>query len=67
MKLIGFVVIVVWLVIGGIAVNQKEYLKRGSHLTCNKVGTVSLTILAGPLNYAGVNPKVQCHRLAPAK
>jgi hypothetical protein len=25
-----------------------------------QVGTIAVTIVAGPLNYAGVNPKVKC-------
>jgi hypothetical protein len=28
---------------------------------CNKVATIAVTILAGPLNYVGVNPKLSCH------
>jgi hypothetical protein len=28
--------------------------------SCTKAGTVAVTILAGPLNYVGANPKVNC-------
>ncbi|MDT4909299.1 MAG: hypothetical protein QOI69_2540, partial [Pseudonocardiales bacterium] len=28
--------------------------------TCAKVSTIAVTIVAGPLNYLGVNPKVKC-------
>jgi hypothetical protein len=28
--------------------------------SCAKLGTIAVTIVAGPLNYAGVNPKVKC-------
>jgi hypothetical protein len=29
--------------------------------SCAGAGTVIVTILAGPLNYAGINPRVSCH------
>ena len=30
-------------------------------MSCATAGTVIVTILAGPLNYVGVNPKLSCH------
>jgi hypothetical protein len=53
------VVLVVWLVIGAVATGQRGYYS-GSHTNCAKVTTIAATIAAGPLNYAGVNPKVTC-------
>jgi len=32
-----------------------------------KAGTIAVTILAGPLNYTGVNPKVNCTVPQPSK
>ena len=32
---------------------------------CTHAGTVAVTILAGPLNYMGVNPKVNCTATIP--
>jgi hypothetical protein len=29
-------------------------------VSCKSFGDTALTILAGPLNYMGVNPKVDC-------
>jgi hypothetical protein len=52
-------VLVVWLALGVLATYQRGYWK-GSNQTCAKAGTVAVTVLAGPLNYAGVNPKVKC-------
>src|SRR5262244_4349037 len=52
-------VVVVWLVIGAIAAGQRGYYSRSS-TDCAQAGTVAVTILAGPLNYVGVNPKVNC-------
>jgi hypothetical protein len=53
------VVLVVWLIIGAIAAGQRHYYDS-SVKTCAKASTIVVTILAGPLNYMGVNPKVKC-------
>jgi hypothetical protein len=57
---------VIWLVIGVVATAQRHYFS-GSNETCAKAGTIAVTILAGPLNYAGVNPKISCHVPKPSK
>jgi hypothetical protein len=62
---IGAVVLLVWLVIGTIAGGQRNYY-NGSHENCAGVGTIAATIAAGPLNYVGVNPKVNCHPPKPS-
>ncbi|MBO0678106.1 hypothetical protein JRC04_11585 [Mycolicibacterium sp. S2-37] len=56
--LIGIVVLV-WLVIGVVAAYQRDYFKTGD-ANCATAANVALTVVAGPLNYAGVNPKVNC-------
>ncbi len=56
---LGSIVLVIWLVIGAIAAGQRGYYN--SLPGCASAGTVVVTILAGPLNYAGVTPKVSCH------
>ena len=53
------VIILVWLVIGVIAAVQRGYF-GGSDTNCAKVGTTIVTIISGPLNYVGVNPKLDC-------
>ncbi|MET4592155.1 hypothetical protein ACS5PJ_05800 [Pseudarthrobacter sp. YS3] len=58
MKLLG-ALIVIWLIIGGLAAWQRGYF-GGSPGSCAEAGTVAVTIIAGPLNYLGVNPKVDC-------
>jgi hypothetical protein len=45
---IGLILLVVWLVIGAIAGAQRHDY-NGSPGTCVKVGTIALTIAAGPL------------------
>ncbi|MGH3249779.1 MAG: hypothetical protein ACRDOI_26750 [Trebonia sp.] len=62
---IGSLVLVIWLVIGGIAAGQRGEFK---HLVnCTNVATAAVTILAGPLNYAGVNPHINCSTPRPSK
>ena len=56
---IGMVILVVWLIIGAIAGGQRHYY-NDSKTTCAKAGTIAVTIVAGPLNYIGVNPKIKC-------
>ena len=60
MKSIGPIVLAVWLIIGAIAGGQRHYYSSGAGESCAKAGTIAVTILAGPLNYIGVNPKVHC-------
>ena len=59
--------LVLWLLIGGLAAYQRNYL-QSSNDTCAKAGTVIVTVIAGPLNYLGVNPKVHdCNIPQPSK
>ena len=58
-------IVVVWLIIGVLAAGQRHYFS-GS-VGCGKASTVAVTIIAGPLNYVGANPKVTCQRPQPSK
>jgi hypothetical protein len=55
---LGSLILAIWLIIGVIAAGQRGYFTKLP--TCASAGTVVVTILAGPLNYAGANPKVSC-------
>jgi hypothetical protein len=55
---IGSLLLVIWLVIGGIAAGQRGDYK-GS-IDCSSASTIAVTIIAGPLNYMGVNPNINC-------
>ena len=57
--LIGLLVIA-WLVVGVIAAAQRGYFGDDRDVNCKTVGDTLLTIVAGPLNYFDVNPKVDC-------
>jgi hypothetical protein len=56
---IGAVLIVIWLIIGAIAAGQRGYFDGGTD-NCAEAGTIIVTVIAGPLNYLGVNPKINC-------
>jgi len=62
----GAVILVIWLVVGFIAAGQRGYF-NGSDTNCAKAGTTIVTIIAGPLNYVGVNPQVHCKTPTPSK
>lgn len=63
------VVIVVWLLIGVIASAQRGYFDstKSSDVSCAELGTVLVAVAAGPLNYMGANPKVDCEVPEPSK
>jgi hypothetical protein len=55
---IGSVILVLWLVIGGLAAGQRGDYK--GPVNCSTAATAAMTILVGPLNYMGVNPRIGC-------
>ncbi len=52
------VIVLVWLVIGVVATYQRNYFEN-TQTNCATAGTIALTVLVGPLNYAHVNPQVK--------
>jgi hypothetical protein len=63
---IGSVLLAIWLIIGAVAAGQRGYY-AGPVGSCTKAGTTAVTILAGPLNYTGANPKVSCTMPQPSR
>ena len=57
-RLIG-ILLVIWLVIGGFAAFQRGYFDD-AQTNCSEASDIALNIGAGPLNYTGINPKVDC-------
>ncbi|WP_327139808.1 hypothetical protein [Nocardia sp. NBC_01327] len=54
-------VLFVWLIVGAVAAGQRHYYDNAPS-NCASTGTIAVTIIAGPLNYLGANPKVDsCH------
>src|SRR3954452_6915534 len=60
MRLIIGIVVVAWLVVGAVAAAQRGYFESDRAVGCNFAATAGLTVLAGPLNYLGVDPRVSC-------
>jgi hypothetical protein len=67
MRNLLILIVVVWLVIGAFAANQRGYFGNGKSVSCKTFGDTSLTIVAGPLNYLGANPKIHCKVPQPSK
>lgn len=54
--------LVIWLVIGAFAAFQRDYFSD-ARTNCSETADIVLTVVAGPLNYFGVNPKVDCKKI----
>ena len=54
------IIVLVWLVIGAFAAFQRGYFGDDRDVSCRTGADTALTVVAGPLNYVGVNPKVKC-------
>jgi hypothetical protein len=63
---IGGLLVLIWLLVGVVAAAQRDYFS-GSDANCAKLGTIAVTVAAGPLNYVGVNPKVKCELPQPSR
>lgn len=58
---IVMILVFIWLIIGAIAGGQRHYY-NSAPTNCASTGTIAVTVIAGPLNYLGMNPKVDnCH------
>jgi hypothetical protein len=58
MKRILALLVLVWLLIGTFAAYQRDYFSD-DETNCADAGTIALNIVAGPLNYLGVDPEVE--------
>jgi len=67
MKGLIALIVIVWLVIGVAAAAQRGYFGNDRDVSCKDFGDTALTIVAGPLNYVGVNPKVDCNVPQPSQ
>ncbi|BBY98066.1 hypothetical protein [Mycolicibacterium fallax] len=56
----------IWLLVGVLAVWQRDYFTSRTP-SCGTAADIALTVVAGPLNYMGVNPQVgECRLPEPA-
>jgi hypothetical protein len=53
------VLILIWLLIGAMAAGQRHYYTTSS-VDCAGAGTIVVTLLFGPANYLGADPKLTC-------
>jgi hypothetical protein len=60
------IIAVVWLIIGAIAAGQRGYFGDDADVSCASVGTILVTVIAGPLNYVGANPTIECELPQPS-
>ena len=60
------VLLLLWLLIGAFAAGQRGYF-GGSSTSCARISTTVVTIVAGPLNYVGANPKIDCKVPQPSR
>ncbi|GGC63241.1 hypothetical protein IEU95_12185 [Hoyosella rhizosphaerae] len=51
-------IVIIWLIVGAIAAGQRGYYSN-TDPDCAGIGTLALTVVAGPLNYMGVNPAIE--------
>jgi hypothetical protein len=58
--------VLIWLVVGVLAAYQRDYFSRADN-NCSDVGTILVTVAAGPLNYFGANPRIACEAPAPSR
>jgi hypothetical protein len=65
MHVIGSAILVLWLLIGAFAAGQRH--DYNGVVNCSTAGTIAVTVVAGPLNYAGVNPKISCRTPRPGR
>lgn len=62
---IGTAALIVWLLIGAIAAGQRH--DYGSlPMSCSSMADVAVTVVAGALNYLGVDPRINCHAPKPS-
>lgn len=59
------IVVLIWLLIGVFAAFQRGYLSNDPN--CSRLSSTVLTVVAGPLNYLGLNPKVNCSTPQPSR
>lgn len=58
-------ILFLWLIIGAAAAGQRGYFGPAT-VGCSDGATIAVTIMAGPLNYLGMNPMVTCNLPKPS-
>ncbi|MGW2214111.1 hypothetical protein ACWCSD_03915 [Nonomuraea sp. NPDC001684] len=63
---VASLVLILWPIVGAVAAGRRKYYTAPVE-NCDQVATIAVTILAGPLNYLGTNPKIDCRTPQPGK
>jgi hypothetical protein len=61
----GTLVVLLWLAIGSAAAGQRGYFDAKDY-NCTQDATIAITLVAGPLNYIGLDPKLICKMPSPS-
>jgi hypothetical protein len=59
-KSLLFLLVIIWFILGASAAHDRGYFDTNADRSCEFVGSGLLTVVAGPLNYAGLHPKAFC-------
>ena len=60
MKTLVMLMVIVWFVFGISAAHDRGFFDTSAPRSCAFVGSAALTVVAGPLSFAGVNPHAYC-------
>ena len=60
MKTFLFILVIIWFILGASAADDRGFFNSGARRDCDFVGSALLTVVTGPLNYAGLHPKAYC-------
>lgn len=60
MKTFLMILVIIWFVLGASVAHDRGYFDGNANRDCTFVGSASLTVVAGPLNYAGLHPRAYC-------
>jgi hypothetical protein len=55
-----FILVIIWFVLGAGSANDRGYFNATPDRDCTFIGSALLTVVAGPINYAGVEPHASC-------
>jgi hypothetical protein len=61
----GTFILFVWLLFGAAAAGQRGYYSTPT-FGCTQAATIAVTIVAGPLNYFGLDPVITCSAPKPS-
>jgi hypothetical protein len=60
MKTFLMILVIIWFVLGASVADDRGYFDGAATRNCTFVGSALLTVVAGPLNYAGLHPRAYC-------